>query len=80
MNLQRAVQLSVDIALHMLSELSGTLPDTMGETFIALREHGAISERTELKLKRKLRVIVLGGEEFERAKGTFLQRTHWKVV
>jgi len=30
-NLQRAVQLSVDIALHMLSDLSGTLPDTMGE-------------------------------------------------
>ena len=50
-NLQRAVQLSVDIALHMLSELSGTLPDTMGETFIALREHGVISERTANALR-----------------------------
>jgi len=26
-NIQRAVQLSVDIALHMLSDLSGKLPE-----------------------------------------------------
>lgn len=45
-NLQRAVQLSVDIALHILSDLSATLPDTMGAAFIALREHVVISERT----------------------------------
>jgi len=43
-NLQRAVQLSVDIALNMLSNLSRTLPDTMEEAFIALRKHGVISE------------------------------------
>jgi uncharacterized protein YutE (UPF0331/DUF86 family) len=51
MNLQRAVQLGVDIALHMLSDLSGKLPDTMGEAFIALREHGVISERTASALR-----------------------------
>ncbi|NLW82695.1 MAG: DUF86 domain-containing protein [Desulfovibrionales bacterium] len=50
-NLQRAVQLSVDIALHMLSDLSGTLPDTMGAAFIALREHGVIPERTANALR-----------------------------
>jgi len=50
-NLQRAVQLSVDIALHMLSNLSGTLPDTMGETFIALREQGVISDSTSNALR-----------------------------
>lgn len=32
-NIQRAVQLSEDIALHILSDLSGTLPDTMGQAF-----------------------------------------------
>ena len=35
---------------------------------------------TEEKIKRKLRVMVLGVEEFEGSKGTFLQRPHWKVV
>jgi prepilin-type N-terminal cleavage/methylation domain-containing protein len=39
-NIQRAVQLSVDIALHMLSDLSGKLPDTMGQAFAALHDHG----------------------------------------
>ncbi|ACU91328.1 type VII toxin-antitoxin system HepT family RNase toxin [Desulfomicrobium baculatum] len=50
-NLQRAVQLSVDIALHMLSDLSRTLPDTMEEAFIALCEHGVISEPTANALR-----------------------------
>jgi uncharacterized protein YutE (UPF0331/DUF86 family) len=43
--------MSVDIALHILSGFSGTLPDTMGETFIALREYGIISERTASALR-----------------------------
>jgi uncharacterized protein YutE (UPF0331/DUF86 family) len=50
-NLQRAVQLSVDIALHMLSDFSGKLPDTMGQAFIALHEHGVISDRTANALR-----------------------------
>ena len=50
-NLQRAVQLSVDIALHVLSNLSGKLPDTMGQAFIALHEHGVISDRTANALR-----------------------------
>lgn len=50
-NIQRAVQLSVDIALHMLSDFSGTLPDTMGQSFIALREHGVISDSTASALR-----------------------------
>ncbi len=50
-NLQRAVQLSVDIALQLLSDLSGKPPDTMGQAFIALREHGVISEGTANALR-----------------------------
>jgi len=50
-NIQRAVQLSVDIALHILSDLSGKLPETMGQTFIALHEHGVISDRTSNALR-----------------------------
>jgi uncharacterized protein YutE (UPF0331/DUF86 family) len=50
-NLQRAVQLSVDIALHMLSDLSGKLPDTMGQAFTSLHEHGIISDRTASALR-----------------------------
>lgn len=35
---------------------------------------------TEAKIKRKLRVLVLGVDEFEQSQETFLQRPHWKVV
>jgi len=42
-----------------------------------LREYVRI---TEEKIKRKLRVMVVGVEEFEGSKQTFLQRPHWKVV
>ncbi len=35
---------------------------------------------TEEKIRRKLRVMVIGVEEFENSKQTFLQRPHWKVV
>lgn len=50
-NIQRAVQLSVDIALHILSDLSGTLPDTMGQAFTSLHEHGVISDSTANALR-----------------------------
>jgi hypothetical protein len=35
---------------------------------------------TEEKIRRKLRVMVVGMEEFADSKQTFLQRPHWKVV
>ena len=50
-NLQRAVQFSVDIAMHILSDLSGKLPDTMGQAFIALHEQGVISDGTASALR-----------------------------
>ena len=42
-----------------------------------LREYVRI---TEGKIKRKLRVLVLGADDFEESKQTFFQRPHWKVV
>ncbi len=41
MNLARAVQISVDIALHLLSE-RGEVPSTMGEAFERLAESGLL--------------------------------------
>lgn len=35
---------------------------------------------TEGKIRRKLRVMVVSGPEFQVSKQTFLQRPHWKVV
>ncbi len=42
LNLSRAVQLCVDISAHLISDLDGPPPDTMGETFHALSREGII--------------------------------------
>jgi uncharacterized protein YutE (UPF0331/DUF86 family) len=44
LNLERAVQACVDIGLHVISELDIPVPVTMGETFVALRQAGCLSD------------------------------------
>ncbi|MFP5520387.1 MAG: type VII toxin-antitoxin system HepT family RNase toxin [Bdellovibrionia bacterium] len=42
-NLERAVQVSVDLASHLLAESGGKPPSTMAETFILLANENKIS-------------------------------------
>lgn len=42
-NLERAVQICVDIASHVLSEKQGSTPSTMAESFIELTRNGMLS-------------------------------------
>src|SRR5437899_10805649 len=51
LNLTRAVQLSVDIAVHLLADLEVNSPDTMGGDFGALMSARIIS--TDLAGRRK---------------------------
>ena len=44
LNLSRAVQLCVDIAMHILAEREEAVPSTMGRTFIELSKSGLIDE------------------------------------
>lgn len=44
LNLERAVQSCVDIGLHLISELEIPVPDNMGQTFVALRRAGYLSD------------------------------------
>jgi uncharacterized protein YutE (UPF0331/DUF86 family) len=51
-NLERAVQLSVDIGAHVIAELSGPPPKTMGDIFSILSAEKLIPEETSLALRR----------------------------
>ena len=42
LNLERAVQIAVDIASRVHAELNTKTPSTMGETFVTLAEAGVI--------------------------------------
>lgn len=44
LNLERAVQMCVDIGMHILSSRKLVLPDTMADTFKVLLKAGLISE------------------------------------
>lgn len=51
LNLTRAVQLSVDIAAHIIAESNQPSPDTMAESFDRLYTMGVISEELNQRLK-----------------------------
>ena len=54
LNLTRAVQLSVDIATHILSTTNQPVPSTMAEAFISLERINIISPEIADKMKRSV--------------------------
>jgi len=54
LNLTRAVQLSVDIATHLLSTGNQTLPSTMSDAFVRLHREGIISEHISDKMRKSV--------------------------
>jgi len=46
LNLERAIQTSVDIGLHMISDLEVPVPETMAKTFETLKKAGCLDEAT----------------------------------
>ena len=54
LNLTRAVQVSVDIATHILSTTNQPVPSTMAEAFISLERINIISAEIADKMKRSV--------------------------
>ena len=64
-NLERAVQLSVDIGLHTLSELSIQPPETMGEVFSLLSREKVIPAALAEHLKSAVGFRNIAVHEYE---------------
>ena len=54
LNLTRAVQLCVDISLHILSEKEGQVPDIMGQAFVELASAGIIDNDISEKMRKSV--------------------------
>ena len=54
LNLERAVQLCVDIAAHVLAEMNTRPPQTMSESFIRLSDSGVISREIAERLQKSV--------------------------
>ena len=52
LNIQRAVQISVDIAAHILTEQLHEQTSTMAETFLALSRHGLLDSQLASRLAK----------------------------
>lgn len=52
LNIQRAVQISVDIAAHILAEQLHEQTPTMAETFLALSRHGLLDSQLASRLAK----------------------------
>jgi len=54
LNITRAVQLSVDIAMHILAATNQAVPVTMSDAFVRLYQQGIISERVSDKMRKSV--------------------------
>lgn len=52
LNIERAVQISVDIAAHLLAGMETAVPETMAETFRLLHQSGVIGQPLSEKLAK----------------------------
>lgn len=52
LNLSRAIQLCVDISVHILTQLEQTIPDTMGKAFGELASAGIIDDELANEMRK----------------------------
>ncbi|MDZ4165758.1 MAG: DUF86 domain-containing protein [Smithellaceae bacterium] len=52
LNLSRAVQICVDIGVHLIAGMETPPPDTMGQTFDVLAQEGVLSSALAANLKK----------------------------
>ncbi|MCF6334287.1 MAG: DUF86 domain-containing protein, partial [Spirochaetales bacterium] len=72
LNLERTIQLCVDIGSYLLAESEQTPPDTMGEVFTELALGGFISETLALKLRKAVGFRNISVHEY--------QSIDWEIV
>ena len=54
LNLTRAIQLCVDIAMHVIANSDAITPQTMSESFTVLEKLGVIDREVSIKMKKSV--------------------------
>lgn len=72
LNLERAVQLCVDIGLHILSDSPSPMPGKMADTFRGLRERDILSKKTAESLAKAVGFRNLAVHEYD--------KLNWDIV
>ncbi len=72
LNLARAVQLCVDIALHVLASSDQLVPQTMADAFTSLAEEGVISADLADKMRKSVGFRNIAIHQYE--------KINWSIV
>lgn len=72
LNLERAVQVCVDIAAHVVAEFNAPAPTSMGESFERLLDLGVLSEEVALRMKNAVGFRNIAVHEY--------QKVDWLIV
>jgi len=72
LNLSRAVQLCVDIALHILTSSNQPVPQTMADAFTTLAEEGVISADLADKMRKSVGFRNIAIHQYE--------KINWSIV
>jgi uncharacterized protein YutE (UPF0331/DUF86 family) len=72
LNLERAVQVCVDIAAHVVAKFNTPAPATMAESFDRLQELGVIADETALRMKNAVGFRNISVHEY--------QKIDWLIV
>jgi len=72
LNLERAVQVCVDIATHLLSDREAPAPDSMADAFVQLEHHGVLSAATAERMSKAVGFRNIAVHEY--------QALDWQVV
>lgn len=72
LNLSRAVQISVDIAAHLLAGMEVPPPDTMGQAFDMLAQAGVLNNELANSLKKAVGFRNIAVHSYE--------RINWEIV
>ncbi len=72
LNLERAIQLSVDIGSRLLANSERKPPETLGEVFPAMAQAGYLSEELSEKLKKAVGFRNISVHEY--------QKIDWEIV
>ncbi|HET6527525.1 MAG TPA: DUF86 domain-containing protein [Balneolaceae bacterium] len=71
-NLERAVQLCVDIGTHIIAESETVMPDTMAETFAILQKQNLLSKETAERMKKSVGFRNIAVHSY--------QKINWEIV
>ncbi len=71
-NLERAVQTSVDIAAHIIAEIESPAPETMAEAFVILEKNRIITPELSLKMQKAVAFRNIAVHAY--------QKMNWNIV